>query len=84
MARARRGRRSTQARVPEDQIARVHPAWHGGQGDQAEREPDVLSGSADKTLRLYEGHYHDLLNDVGKEQVMSDILSWIDKRLPRR
>jgi acylglycerol lipase len=41
------------------------------------------AGSADKTLKLYEGHYHDLLNDVGKEEVMSDILAWIDKRLPR-
>jgi alpha-beta hydrolase superfamily lysophospholipase len=44
----------------------------------------VLSGSADKTLRLYEGHYHDLLNDVCKEEVMSDMLAWISKRLPRR
>lgn len=41
------------------------------------------AGSADKTLKLYEGYYHDLLNDVGKEEVMSDILGWIDKRLPR-
>src|SRR5262245_13137787 len=42
------------------------------------------AGSADKTLKLYEGLYHDLLNDVDKEEVMSDILAWIDKRLPRR
>jgi acylglycerol lipase len=43
------------------------------------------AGSEDKTLKLYEGHYHDLLNDVGKELVMSDIQSWIDARLrPRR
>jgi acylglycerol lipase len=41
------------------------------------------AGSKDKTLKLYEGHFHDLLNDIGKEQVMADILSWIDKRLPR-
>jgi len=40
------------------------------------------AGSADKTLKLYEGHYHDLLNDLGKEQVVADIMSWIDKRLP--
>ena len=38
-------------------------------------------GSADKTLKLYEGHYHDLLNDIGKEQVMSDITTWIDSHL---
>lgn len=41
------------------------------------------AGSKDKTLKLYEGHYHDLLADIGKEGVMADILAWIDKRLPR-
>ena len=40
------------------------------------------AGSTDKTLKLYEGHYHDLLNDVGKEQVMADVLNWIEARLP--
>ena len=40
------------------------------------------AGSKDKTLKLYEGHYHDLLNDIGKEGVMADITAWIDKRLP--
>ena len=28
------------------------------------------AGSADKELKLYEGHYHDLLNDFGREQVI--------------
>jgi len=40
-------------------------------------------GSRDKTLKLYEGHYHDLLNDIDKQAVMSDITGWIDARLPR-
>lgn len=39
------------------------------------------AGSADKTLKLYEGHYHDLLNDIGKEGVFSDIAEWIEARL---
>lgn len=39
------------------------------------------AGSKDKTLKLYEGHYHDLLNDVGKEGVLADIAAWIDKHL---
>lgn len=39
------------------------------------------AGSADKTLKLYEGHYHDLLNDLGKEDVFADILAWIEARL---
>jgi alpha-beta hydrolase superfamily lysophospholipase len=40
------------------------------------------AGSADKTLKLYEGHYHDLLGDIGKEEVMADILGWVDARVP--
>jgi len=39
------------------------------------------AGSKDKTLKLYEGHYHDLLNDTDKELVMSDIQAWLDARL---
>ena len=41
------------------------------------------AGSKDKTLKLYEGHYHDLLNDIGKEQALNDILQWIAGRLPK-
>jgi alpha-beta hydrolase superfamily lysophospholipase len=39
------------------------------------------AGSKDKTLKLYEGYYHDLLNDTGKETVMADVLGWIGARL---
>ena len=42
------------------------------------------AGSKDKTLKLYEGHYHDLLNDVGKEDVMADIQDWLDERISAR
>ncbi|MFL5806450.1 MAG: serine aminopeptidase domain-containing protein [Roseiflexaceae bacterium] len=41
-----------------------------------------MAGSTDKTLKLYEGHFHDLLNDIDKEIVMTDIQQWIDKRIP--
>jgi acylglycerol lipase len=37
-------------------------------------------GSKDKTLKLYENHAHDLLNDVDRELVIADIVSWLDKR----
>jgi acylglycerol lipase len=40
------------------------------------------TGSKDKTLKLYDGHFHDLLNDIGKELVIADIKGWIDARLP--
>jgi alpha-beta hydrolase superfamily lysophospholipase len=41
------------------------------------------AGSKDKTLKLYEGHYHDLLNDIGKEGVMNDIRGWIAAHIPK-
>ena len=41
-------------------------------------------GSTDKTLKLYDGYFHDPLNDIGKEAVMDDILNWIAERLPAR
>lgn len=40
------------------------------------------ASSQDKTLKLYEGYFHDLLNDVDKEFVMADINSWLDARVP--
>ncbi len=38
------------------------------------------AGSSDKTLKIYQGHYHDLLADLGKESVMADILQWVEAR----
>ncbi len=38
-------------------------------------------GSTDKTLKFYEGGYHDLLNDTDKQRVMSDIRVWINAHL---
>src|SRR6478672_1183689 len=40
-----------------------------------------LAGSKDKTLKLYDGHFHDLLNDIDKDVVMADIKGWIAAHL---
>jgi alpha-beta hydrolase superfamily lysophospholipase len=40
------------------------------------------AGSSDKTLKLYDGGFHDLLNDADKQTVMSDVRRWIAARLP--
>ena len=40
------------------------------------------AASEDKTLKLYDGYYHDPLNDIGREQVMDDILNWVADRVP--
>ena len=41
-----------------------------------------MVGSADKTLKLYQGGFHDLLNDLDKSVVMQDIQGWIGARIP--
>jgi alpha-beta hydrolase superfamily lysophospholipase len=40
------------------------------------------AGSGDKTLKFYEGSFHDLLNDLDRGVVMRDIQRWVDCRLP--
>jgi alpha-beta hydrolase superfamily lysophospholipase len=42
-----------------------------------------LAGSRDKTLKLYDGYFHDPLADLGKEIVMAEVVRWIDVRLPK-
>jgi acylglycerol lipase len=41
------------------------------------------AGSKDKTLKLYDGHFHDLLNDLDKDKVMADITQWMDAIVTR-
>jgi acylglycerol lipase len=60
-----------------------------GTGDKATRYQGSQlfydsASSKDKTLKLYEGHYHDMLNDLGKEQVMADINAWLAAHVAAR
>lgn len=38
--------------------------------------------STDKSLRLFEGYYHELHNDLGRELPIGETLSWLDARCP--
>ena len=38
-------------------------------------------GSSDKTLKLYEGFYHEIFNEPGHKQVMADIEAWLATRI---
>ena len=44
----------------------------------------ATAGSADKKLIHYEGFYHELFNEVGREQVFADVAAWLAERLPDR
>ena len=35
------------------------------------------ASSADKLLKVYEGYYHEIFNEPGREQVLADVESWL-------
>jgi alpha-beta hydrolase superfamily lysophospholipase len=37
--------------------------------------------SKDKTLKYYDGFYHELLNEPGRERVLADIGGWLENHL---
>ena len=39
-----------------------------------------LASSKDKTLKKYEGFYHEVLNEPEREQVYADVLKWLNQR----
>jgi acylglycerol lipase len=41
------------------------------------------AGSADKTLKIYEGAFHDPLNDLNKATVMADVTAWLGRHVAR-
>ena len=38
--------------------------------------------SADKTWKLYDGLYHEIHEEPERDQVLGDLYSWLNKRLP--
>lgn len=39
------------------------------------------ASSTDKTLKLYEGLYHEVLNEPQKMRVLADIVAWLDRHM---
>lgn len=38
----------------------------------------------DKTLKLYDGYYHEIYNEIERQRPVNDTIEWIRKRLPTR
>jgi alpha-beta hydrolase superfamily lysophospholipase len=38
------------------------------------------ASSSDKTLEIYEGLHHEILNEPEKERVISEMIEWLDAR----
>lgn len=45
---------------------------------QGSKQLYARAGSPDKTLKLYQGFYHEVLNEPEKAQVLADLLEWLD------
>lgn len=67
-----------------DELAVPLLALHGTRDSltapSGSRELVRAAGSADKTLKIYEGFYHDLLHEPKGGVVADDILAWLDAR----
>ncbi len=50
---------------------------------EASQELFERAGAADKTLRVYPGLYHEVLNEPEKEQVLADLIQWIEQQVTR-
>lgn len=74
----------TLARAPELKLPLLllHGEADGAADPQATREFYEHAGSQDKSLKLYPGLYHEILNETERGQVMADILEWLAQRTP--
>ena len=52
----------------------TNPAWSRALYEQASAD--------DKTIRLYDGLYHEIFHEPEKEQVLGDFTDWVRARLP--
>jgi alpha-beta hydrolase superfamily lysophospholipase len=48
----------------------------------ASRELLAGAGSADKTAHCYEGFYHEIFNETGRDTVFADLAAWLEARTP--
>jgi len=76
MARIDRGR--AQLRVPLLVYHGTADKLTEPQGSQAFSQH---AGSPDKTLRLYEGSFHETMNDLDRDRVIGELTGWIDQHL---
>lgn len=57
------------------------PVGDAGRGVARAAQSMEAAGVADVSLKLYEGMRHEILNEIGREEVYQDVLAWLDARL---
>ena len=60
---------------------------HGGDdrlvSPEGTRQFFAAAGSADKSLKIYDGFYHEIFNEIGKEKVFEDMRAWLEQHVAR-
>ncbi len=72
-------RRMEEVKVP---LLVLHGTADKATSVEGSRDLSQRASSSDKTLKLYEGVYHDLLHEPERELVIQDATQWILARLP--
>lgn len=56
----------------------LHGSADGLVEPQGSEQVYARAASRDKTLKRYQGFFHEVLNELGKAQVLADIVDWLD------
>jgi alpha-beta hydrolase superfamily lysophospholipase len=70
-------RRMEQVKVP---LFIMHGTGDKATNPEGSRELYARAGSADKTLKLYDGMFHDLLHEPERDRIIHDVTAWISAR----
>lgn len=57
------------------------PVGNLGVGVKTVYDMFKASGKEDLTYKIYENYRHEILNEIGKEQVYDDVLAWLNVRI---
>ncbi|HEX2678158.1 MAG TPA: alpha/beta hydrolase [Polyangiales bacterium] len=76
-----------QARVPKDLpiylfAGAEDPVGHAGKGVVAQARAYRRAGLTDITHKLYEGGRHEMVNETNRDEVVADLIAWLDKHVP--
>lgn len=58
------------------------PVGENGRGVERAYEAFCRAGVKDVSMRLYPGGRHEVLKELNKDQVFSDVLTWLESKLP--
>jgi alpha-beta hydrolase superfamily lysophospholipase len=61
----------------------LDPVGRAGRGPKKLSRAYTRAGLKDVTLKLYPGARHELLNEINRDEVTSDVIAWLDSHVAR-